>query len=96
MPPRPSLWLATSEGLSHLPTSDANQKVGRGEANVRLLAAGVRITALVRSDSGSYLAGTFARRETHMTSLRFDIGMTATGPVHGFHNAAAIRSGLAS
>jgi len=31
-----------------------------------------------------------------MTSLRFDIGMTAAGPVHGSDIVAPIRSGLAS
>jgi hypothetical protein len=31
-----------------------------------------------------------------MTSLRFDNGMTAMGPVHGSGIVAPIRSGLAS
>jgi hypothetical protein len=31
-----------------------------------------------------------------MNSLRFDIGMTAADPVHGFDLVTPIRSGLAS
>jgi hypothetical protein len=75
---------------------DGNGASSGSEAVQALPAAGVRIPALAPSECGSYLLETLARGRRFMTSLRFDIGMTAKAQLAGPDSGVPLRSGLAS